>query len=190
MYRRDIHVKWQFYLNIWWVILSSNYHTTLLVLLKAANKRYMVALSDDTKTKFIGKIDFELYAVWWTYCLKSTGRSYTFLVMHFWWNKYPTFNNRWQNIWKKFRKILQTVFSPEKIVPFLWKILKTPKKLILLMYVCNNSLHIIVGWLDGLNHRTFYGWHDKETYVKSVADKVMNDEEWRRHNLYFRITWD
>ena len=32
--------------------------------LKAAIKRYMIALSDDTKTKFIGEIVFELYAIW------------------------------------------------------------------------------------------------------------------------------
>ena len=27
-------------------------------------KKYMIALSDDTRTKFIGEIDFELYAIW------------------------------------------------------------------------------------------------------------------------------
>ena len=64
MYGRDIHVKWQFYRNIGWILLSSNWHTTLPILLKAAIKRYMIALSDDTRTKFIGAIDFELYAIW------------------------------------------------------------------------------------------------------------------------------
>ena len=43
MYGRDIHVKWQFYCNIF--------------------KIYMIALSDDTKTKFIGGIVFELHLV-------------------------------------------------------------------------------------------------------------------------------
>ena len=27
-------------------------------------ERYMIALSDDTRTKCIGEIDFELYAIW------------------------------------------------------------------------------------------------------------------------------
>ena len=54
MYRRDIHVKWQFHLNIWWILLSSIYHTTLLI------KRYMIAFPDDTRTKFICEIVFEL----------------------------------------------------------------------------------------------------------------------------------
>ena len=84
MYRRDIHVKWQFYLNIWWILLSSNYHATLPILLKAAMKRYMIGLSGDTRTKLIGEIIVELHAIWWTYCLESTGRSYTFLVTRFW----------------------------------------------------------------------------------------------------------
>ena len=53
-YRRDIHVKWPFYPNVRWILLSSNYHTILQILLKAAIKRYMSALSGDTRTKLIG----------------------------------------------------------------------------------------------------------------------------------------
>ena len=59
--------------------------------------RYMIALSNDTRTKFIGEIDVELYAIWWTYCLKSTGRSYTFLVMNF---CYHGLVNRQQNYYR------------------------------------------------------------------------------------------
>ena len=42
----------------------------------------MITLSNDTRTKFINKIVFELHAIWTAYCLKSTGWGYTFLVMH------------------------------------------------------------------------------------------------------------
>ena len=56
----------------------------ITIIIKSHNKKIMIALSDDTRTNFIGEIDFVLYAIWWTHCLKSTGRSYTFLVMHFW----------------------------------------------------------------------------------------------------------
>ena len=35
----------------------------ILILLKAAIKIYMMALSDDTRTKFIGEIVFELHAI-------------------------------------------------------------------------------------------------------------------------------
>ena len=43
----------------------------------------MIALFDDTITEFIGEIVFQLHAIWQTYCLESTGRSYTFLLMYF-----------------------------------------------------------------------------------------------------------
>ena len=46
------------------ISLSSNYRTTLPILLTAAIKRYMIAPSDDTKTKFIGEIVFELHVIW------------------------------------------------------------------------------------------------------------------------------
>ena len=46
------------------ILLFSNYHTILLILLKATIKRYMSALSDDTITKFIGEMVFRLHAIW------------------------------------------------------------------------------------------------------------------------------